>query len=475
MNQQMISIYPASEEKGNHTHSSNIMNVIRQYAYHWPLFCITILSALALAFIYLEMVAPVYEVKARLLIKDQIRGVSAAEPALAELDFIRANHLVENELEILKSRALMDKVVRDLQIWVTYKKKDKILERDLYKNSPVHLVFVQGDPEEITPRKLKVKILNSMQYALVDGEKITRMNFSSRLKLGGNYYRLEATNHLPDYAGSEISISIISPKAATGLYLAKLITSPVSKVASLVEISLKDDVPERGKDILDKLIAEYNQASVEYKNRETQNTLKFMDARLDSLSDELGTLEKNVAGFKSSRGLTEISEKSKLFLDNVRSNDEKLNEVNVQLEVIADLENYISTGDPETSPSTNGISDPNLAVLLEQLTTLELQRNRLLATMPEKNPVVQAVDNQIKTLRVTIKDNIRSIKSSLMATRKQLRSYDSSFEASIRDIPVQERQYISIKREQSIKEDLYIYLLRKREEAALSYASTLAD
>ncbi|MBC7759127.1 MAG: polysaccharide biosynthesis tyrosine autokinase, partial [Phormidesmis sp. FL-bin-119] len=63
----------------------------------------------------------------------------------------------------------------------------------------------------------------------------------------------------------------------------------------------------------------------------------------------------------------------------------------------------------------------------------------------------------------------------LVNTKKQLSSYNSQFEQGIKSMPGQERQYINIKRQQAIKENLYVYLLQKKEEVSMSYASTLTD
>ena len=470
----MISLVPVDEGGDKKNPDGQITDTIRQYLYHWPLFCISVLITVSAAFFYLKNVNPTYEIKARLLIKDHLRGVSA-EPALAELDFIRTNSVIENELEILKSRPLMSRVVEDLQLWTTYERVEGMFNEDLYRSTPVRLVLLSGERDEIMPHTFRITVVDKDRFLLTQGKNTYPVKFSSRLIVGAHTYQLIPTGHLPRYRGSDLQISVFSPQAATSLYLSKIITSPISKLASMLEIKMKDNVPQRGTDILNKLIYEYDLASVQYKNRVTESTLKFMDVRLDSLSRELAALERSVAQFKSSKALTEISAKSEFFLQNARENDQRKNEVDVQLKVIEDLEQYISTSNPDASPSTTGISDPNLASLIEQLTALELQRSRLLATTPEKNPVIQTINNQIRSLKNTIRDNIRGIKASLLATRRQLSTFESGLDATIRDIPVEEREYISIKRQQSIKEELYVYLLKKREEAGLSYASTLAD
>lgn len=470
----MIPFIPVNEGQNPEAQTATIREVFRKYTYHWPLFLVSIVACLAAAYFYLKHASPVYEVTARLLIKDQIRGVSG-ESAMPELDFIRSNKVIDNELEILKSRALMDQVVEELQLWTTYEEIKKGFSKDVYNNTPVRLEFINGSKESITPYLLDIVVIDNEKFILKHEESEKEVKFSSRLKIGRNLFQLHPTESLESYKGSDIRISVVSPETATSIYVAKLMTSPISKLATVLEITLKDNVPQRGKAVLNRLISAYNRASVEHKNLVTASTLKFMDVRLDSLKGELIAIEKDVEQFKSSRGLTEIDAKSEFYLENVRANDAKLHDVTVQLQVIKDLENTLNTSNSEAPPSTTAITDPNLAKLIEQLTALELQRERMLATTPEENPVFEPINNQIKTVKTSIKENIRGIKASLQATRRQLELYGSDFEASIKDIPVQERQYINIKRQQTIKEELYVYLLKKREEAALSYASTLAD
>jgi capsular exopolysaccharide synthesis family protein len=109
------------------------------------------------------------------------------------------------------------------------------------------------------------------------------------------------------------------------------------------------------------------------------------------------------------------------------------------------------------------------------LAQLQLERAALLATTPETNPVFEPIDRQIRITKSNIRQTIRGIKSSLNNSRSQLQAFNNRFESSIRDIPTQERQFIGMKRQQSIKENLYVYLLQKREELSLRYASTLVD
>lgn len=463
--------YPVLENES----SSNFRETLNKYLYHWPLFVIGLLITLTAAFIYLKTTEPVYEAKATLLIQDE-KKVSEEEKALQEIDLTASSKLAENEVEVLKSRQLTNLVVDDLQLATVYTKKRRFTTEDLYGKSPVKLTILRptGDAHGQT---LKVVIKDKEFFYLKnsDGELKTFI-FNKPYKSSFGTWKLTPTELLNDYKNNEISITLNDPEATSSALQKNLTASLLNKQAPAIGLSITDEVPQRGKDILNHLITHYNNASLSEKNRITQATLSFIDDRLDSLSKELNTAERQVEGFRSSRGLTDISSQSQVYLENVQSNDNRLNEVNVQLNVIQGIERYVnSSRNSNNVPSTLGIEDPALNSSIEQLAQLQLERQKLLATTPEGSPLFEPLDRQIQTTKSSIRESVRNIKSSLAATKGQLQSFGSRFESSIKDIPGQERQYVGMKRQQGVKEGLYVYLLQKREEISLSYASTLAD
>ncbi|HTM93134.1 MAG TPA: polysaccharide biosynthesis tyrosine autokinase, partial [Flavisolibacter sp.] len=191
----------------------------------------------------------------------------------------------------------------------------------------------------------------------------------------------------------------------------------------------------------------------------------------------LDSIERKLQEYKSSRGAYDISSQSKLFLDNVSNNDNKLSDINIQLSVLNQVENYVTSKSSSGAivPSTLGISDPLLSQLLDKLYDLELQHEKLKRTTAENNPLLVSVTDQITKIKPSILENIRSQRKSLEASKVNLSATNGSYSSILQTIPQKEKDLVNISREQSIKSGIYTFLLQKREEAALSYSSTVAN
>ncbi|WP_026632252.1 GumC family protein [Dyadobacter alkalitolerans] len=453
--------------------SFNIGSTINKYLYHWPLFVISLSISIAAIIFYLKIARPIYEINATIVIQDEKKNQNQASP-LHEIDALSSSRIIENEIEVFKSKQLIKQVVQELSLGTGYQEMDGIFSQDLYNSGPVKLTVLKAGSQDGT---VTVTIKDRDTFFIRMPDK-TDQAFSFKDSFSNKFgtWKLEPTENLDAFIGKQIRISISDVEKTALSYQSKLSVALSNKLSTTIILSIDDEVPQRGKDVLNRIIFNYNLAGTMQRNREARNTLDFIDQRLSSLSKELNDAEKGIEVFKSARGLTDISSNSKISLENMQSNDAHLNEVNVQLSVVQGIERYINSNQSQDkTPTTLGIDDPALRSMIERLAQLNLQRERLLATTPETNPDFEPINRQIVTTKAAIRENVGSIRASLQNTQRKLMSFNQNFESSIKSIPTQERQYISIKRQQAIKETLYTYLLQKREEISVSYASKLAE
>ena len=444
---------------------------ISRYIKYWPLFIISISICLGFAYFYVRSGVPIYTVYAKILITGENTGQNITQSA----DKSANDKKVDDEIQILKSRTIMEQVVKDLDLSTYYYTVDELKMTDLYTGSPVKLTMIKAT-QPIGGQYLDIIVKDKNTFILKQSHSLSTFNFNRPLRSDFGTWKLQPTSNLENYVGQTIRIMLYDYHGITDGYLSSFNAYLIADQSSIVELSIRETIPQRGADVINRAIKVYNLASIENKNKINQSTLNFLNDRLDSITSELNVVEKRVENYKSSRGITDLSSESSKFLENVKATDSKLNELDVQLLVLKNLERYINSPNNDGKvPATTGITDGPLVALVDHLQKLEADKDRLLANTPEKNPIFIPLNREIASTKSGIRENIRGVRSSLMATRNQFRKYNSGFESSIKKLPGQEREFITIKRQQSIKEELYMYLLQKREEAGVNNASKLLD
>ena len=463
-------MYPSESIPPNRSDEITPGALLRRYAKNWPWFVVSVSLMLAGVYVYLARQQPIYRIQASILVQDEQRG-SEQTNALKEIGVFAPKKVVENETEILRSFTLMDRVADKLNLDVRYFVPKTFGEREIYDESPVTILVDEARPA-LYQTPLSIVMVNARRLR-IDGRE-----YPLNKPVETPYGRLTIRPR-PQSANTKTTLTVhVAKRSATvKRYLANLTASATGKNATVIQLSLEDAFPTRGEAVLNRLIDEYNYAAMLEKNKVAASTLNFIKDRLALVSGELASVERNVERYKSDKGITDLSTQSQTFLQTVQQNDALLNQVNIQLEALNDLQNYLKNqSDNEgTAPATIGLNDPTLLNLITELTRMEQQRDKLARTSSEQNPALVILNSQIKKTKRDMVENVATMKKMLRSSQQEYVSTNRKLEAEIRKIPQKERLLTDVSRQQAIKNDLYTYLLNKREETAVSFASAVPD
>ena len=459
----------------------DVKGILQKYLRYWYLFILGAAIAIFAALVYLRYTTPLYVASTTLMFKDQNKGGGLSETAaFSDIELLNASKSIDNEILILKSLNLMKSVITALKIERTFIIEGQIRDVEIYGvEVPIDIIIEEPSPS-MNGKVFRIHFKDDNSFILEEGENRELHQFGKSIeKEYGKFTIVSIEGFTFSESNQPLLVKFHDRNSIAKHYSNGVNVRPVNSQASALNISVKDPVPEKARDILEKLIEVYEKESVDDKNQIAAKTVEFIDDRLDYLTQELSRVEQNVEKYKQEMELTNVDAQAEQYITAATENRKEVEQIDIQLDVLRSIERYLEnqeTDDYKLVPTTLTIQDITLNELITRFNQLQQERERSLGsgTRPT-NPYILNINEQLQNLKQNVLENLRNIKNGLQITRRNLMAKSGLVDDQINKVPMIERQLIEITRQQEIKQAIYLYLLQKKEESALSLAATVSN
>ncbi len=461
-----------------------LFRVIRKW--HW--FVISIFISLLVAWSYNRFMPPVYNIHSSLIINEYESGIKSLSLSQNSEYQRSVNVLGQDHAGRLKSFMLSINTLDDLGWRISYFQKTPFYGKDLYGNEPFRI--------QLTPNKNNLLDVPVYISYLSDSE--FQVDVDAKTKIGGITLHVKFSqkgvfskpfeNNYFAFTLDKVGGALVKDKklyfTINNLnnlaleYQKKLKIVSNEKKPDLMELTLNVTNPSRGVDFLNRLEAVYVEYGLNEKNRVAENTMKFIDSQLKSVTDSLSYSENRFTNFRARTQAVDLNQESGLVMQKQEALESERAVLESRLEYLRNLRDKMNDKNQMKQvvvPSVYGITDQTLNNLVAKLSELYSKREVLSFSVQEKAPSLIVLDKEIQMNHNLLAQNINSLLSGTETELTNLMRRVGGFSSQLSLLPRTEQQLTSLKRSFDLNNELYTFLLKMRAESAITYASNQPD
>ena len=477
---------------------------------YWHIIAAFVMLMAMVTFFYLRVSSVTYSVGASILLRiDDNNRMANTPDFLSAFDLTNNNRNFQNEIFFLQSYPLIFDVVQRMDVRTSYYLKESYIPRrftwtlqNLYKSSPIMVIPKEGHHQPVN-MLFRVAIVDDNRFRiygkgenveLIDPENKSTVGMAEDFELEGVYnfgdvlsneyaaFRiLLNSNYDPEMLeGKDLFFRFNNLHQVAGQFKGSLSVTPQGRAtqSSMVNLNFNTENVELGRDFLSQLIETYIERNMEEANLLANQTIEHIDRQLENISDDLGASEQQLQNLRSRRSVISVEDKSRRIYDQLQAAQIRRDEVQRRISHLTQMDDYFVLYKDSAkilAPSSLGLNDPVLNNLIQELTALNSEKQRIISQDQLRNPRLVTLDISIENLKNVIAGNITFSLSTARSEQAELNSRIDALNREFSQLPATQRELLGVERRFNLNDATFTSLLERRIHAQIIKASTLPD
>lgn len=443
----------------------------------WYFFVISLIVCMGIAYLQNRSWKPIYKTNALVIIEDSKGYMGSQAMLLQGFGAEKAYRNVNNQVIMFGSHDIIERTVtKQPDMLIDYYTLGRFRQSSLYKQAPIAITTTYVAPMSYE-RKYVITDNGDDTFQITAEETDSQSEFTCQgtygqpLETSQFFLTIQKSDlYIPNFS---IGFTLHTLETIVAQYSAKLSFEFLMTGASVVEVAVTGDVPQRDADFINGLCDEFLADNLSRKNDAAIKTIDFIDDQLAQLSDSLRISEDRLKAYKADNFVVASAGGSAVMAQYTQI-DAKQTELRLKESYLSYLTNYLKSNVEDgaiIAPANLGVTDANLTSMVQTYTELQVKCKEV----GEKSPLYAKYIRELEALKVQMNESLKNMQVALDIQKKDIEQRAEQVMAEMRQLPYKEQQLLKIQRDFKINDDYYTFLIQKRADAQIQKASNSPD
>jgi tyrosine-protein kinase Etk/Wzc len=384
--------------------------------------------------------------------------------------------LISGEIEMIRSRLFLNRVLDSLNLEVSYFSKGEVLNHELFYNSPIHVDFKITENSYYN-KPIFVERESPETFSLLWNEGNNRISgrYGMPVRMPGAELTLTKNENFLSEDEIDLFFVINSEDVLQNYLISSLSVEPLNYSAKTIRIAFQDNNPYKAQAIVHAINKTYLHYSYEQKKLATKQKIDWLNNELQLIELKMEGFEDYFEHFTLKNKSSDLQEDLRKTIDNINRIDSQRYVLSHKLEEINKLMDGLQSRNFAITPSVRQSIPEYLYQNIDEVQNLLLEQQKLTLSYNENTLAYREKQQEIDIRTDKTTEQLTELKKDWMRKLLEMNQQKAHLEAAFVNMPDQNTQYSKNQRFYKLYEEFYLSLMQTKSGFEIAQAGTTPD